>query len=237
MENISKIADAGSADTLQHTMAQEVCRDDDPRERRGGLAGDRCRDDRTVRGDTAMNDRYQKSWNSVPPYDEFMGHYLRYLDRLKAPEISWEEWANRYGSLTDQVLYLDSPIVGVTDPHFIWTECFDSEEGLVVLPGFEIINRSGYWLSERPWQDGDQVLVRIAHPAEEEEEEGEPWNEHVRGQAHKQLRDLVQMVIAACATDYTNCGIDPSDAEHFVSELQRTGTEISEMIARLDAPA
>jgi hypothetical protein len=181
-----------------------------------------------------MSDDNQQDVSTVPTHDEIMSHYMSYLYRLKAPEISWKEWADRYGSLNDEVLDLDSPIVQNLDPHFVWTECSDSESGWIALPGFEIVNRSGYWLSEQPWQDGDQVVVRIAHPSEnEEEEEGRPWNEHVRRQAHKQLRNLVQLVVAARSTAYTECGIDPRDAEHFLSELQRTGTEAIKMIARL----
>jgi hypothetical protein len=141
-----------------------------------------------------MSDDNQKGVSNVPTYDEIMSHYMSYLDRLKAREISWKEWVDRYGSLNEEVLGLDSPIVQNLDPHFVWTECSDSESGWIALPGFEIVNRSGYWLSEQPWQDGDQVVVRIAHPSENvEEEEGRPWNEHVRRQAHKQLRSLLQL--------------------------------------------
>ena len=71
------------------------------------------------------------------------------------------------------MLDLDCPIIGSVDHHHVWTECSDSQEGWIALPGFEIVNRSGYWLSEQPWEDGDQVVVQIAHPSEDEESEEE----------------------------------------------------------------
>jgi hypothetical protein len=136
------------------------------------------------------------------------------------------------------VLDLDSPIVRATDCHFVWTECSDSEGGWIALPGFEIVNRSGYWLSEQPWEDGDQVVVRIAHLSEDEEaeEEGRPWSEHLRGQAHKRLMDVAHAVAAASATAYVDCGVDPRDAGHLRSELDRTVDEIAKMIPRLHRP-
>jgi len=190
-----------------------------------------------MRAATTVGDDKPEGVRTVPPYDEIMGHYMSYLDRLKAPAISWEQWTNRYGSLTDEVLDLDSPIVRATDCHFVWTECSDSHGGWVALPGFEILNRSGYWLSEQPWEDGDQVVVRIAHPSDKgAEEEGRPWSKYVRSQAHKRLRDLIQAVAAASATAYTDCSLDPSDVEHFRSALDRTVDEIAKMIARLQPP-
>jgi hypothetical protein len=117
-----------------------------------------------------MSDEQQNGDHIVASYDEFMDRYLLFLDRLKAPEISWEEWAGRYGSLTDEVLDLDSPIVRSVDEHFVWTQCTDSAGGWVVLPGFEMVNRDGYWLSELPWSGDDRFVVRIRDSSEDQEQ-------------------------------------------------------------------
>ncbi len=173
-----------------------------------------------------------------PQIPDFIDLFKEFHERLQTSEIGFAEWDDRFGAVHTEVLDLDSPIVRAVDPHFVWTECSDFAGGWIALPGFEIVNRSGYWLSELPWTDGDQFVVRIAEPSEDEEdEEGRPWSEHVLDEAHKRLRHLLQVVVAAGATAYTDCGIDPRDAEHFRNELQRTGTEIGKMIARLHRPA
>jgi hypothetical protein len=176
--------------------------------------------------------------NKDKPQPDFMGMFHDFHARLKTPEFSFAEWDDQFGALHNEVLNLDSPVVRATDCHFVWTECSDDEGGWIALPGFETVNRSGYWLSEQPWQDGDQVVVRIAHPSgdEEAEEEGRPWSEHLRSQARKRLRDLVLAVLAANATSYIGCGVDPRDAENFRSELMRTVDEIAKMFACLHSP-
>jgi hypothetical protein len=123
-----------------------------------------------LRDAQSMSDEQQNGDHIVASYDEFMDRYLLFLDRLKAPEISWEEWAGRYGSLTDEVLDLHSPIVRSVDEHFVWTQCSDSAGGWVVLSGFEMVNRDGYWLSELSWSGDDRLVVRIRDSSEDQEQ-------------------------------------------------------------------
>lgn len=45
----------------------------------------------------------------------------------------------------------------------------DAGEGYANYNGFVRVNRIGYWICERPWQDGDNITVEVDGPDNAEE--------------------------------------------------------------------
>jgi hypothetical protein len=87
------------------------------------------------------------------------------------PEIDLATWDAGSARSTRDCWNLDNPIIRAVDHHYVWTECSDAAGGWVAINGFRLVNRNGYWLTERPWNDGEQWLVRVADLSPDDEEE------------------------------------------------------------------
>jgi len=77
-------------------------------------------------------------------------------DRQRA--MSWSTFERIYKPLTDQPIeHVDIP--KGTEVHTIWT-LVDAEGQLQLVPGWHIVNRLGYYITEKPWIEGDDLWVR-----------------------------------------------------------------------------
>jgi len=76
---------------------------------------------------------------------------------VKLNEAQWEQWFQP-GDLLD----LDDPEAADADECHIWTQVEDPEgDGFFVYPGRHWLNRSGYFIAKRPWDD-PQIFVRVS---------------------------------------------------------------------------
>ena len=76
-------------------------------------------------------------------------------------EAAWEE---RFGPFhqSEGPLDLDAPIVSAVDVRHVWTQC-SNHNGSVIYSGLVRVNREGFWLTLRPW---DEELTVCDQPEE-----------------------------------------------------------------------
>jgi hypothetical protein len=75
---------------------------------------------------------------------------------VKLTEVQWDKWF-KPGDLLD----LDDEDAAKTDKHHLWTQVDDPEgDGFFVYPGRHWLNRCGYFIAQRAWDD-PQIIVRI----------------------------------------------------------------------------
>jgi len=72
--------------------------------------------------------------------------------------MSWSNFARIYKPLKDQ------PIEGyevprTTSPYNVWT-LVDAEGNPVLLPGWHLVNRLGYYITEKPWTEDTDLWVK-----------------------------------------------------------------------------
>lgn len=72
--------------------------------------------------------------------------------------ITWEEWFEQFGdniSIED----FDADIVNMNRPSkHIWT-LVDTDEYPVVVNGWHYVNRLGYYITQKPWDDDSGTII------------------------------------------------------------------------------
>lgn len=99
-------------------------------------------------------------------------------------EIAEEGWVEQYRPIQNHIVgnasfggcmfetYGDEQVfVKAQDPHHIWTYGDGDDGGTYVWNGYHIVNRIGYFITEVPWQENEEIQVCIIDPIEEEEYE------------------------------------------------------------------
>jgi hypothetical protein len=80
---------------------------------------------------------------------------------MEEPNMEENEWDERYGSINNTPLDLDEHTLGALDPHYLWTQSEDGEgHDLLTNGAAHRWNFVGYWISQKPWIDGDRTVVR-----------------------------------------------------------------------------
>jgi hypothetical protein len=46
------------------------------------------------------------------------------------------------------------------DEHHIWTE-MDGDNGVYLVNGFHYVNRIQYYITNKPWNDGDDICITV----------------------------------------------------------------------------
>lgn len=57
------------------------------------------------------------------------------------------------------------------NPNCIWTYGDGDDGGTYIWNGWSFVNRIGYYITEVPWVDGEEIQIQIMEPDEEEGEE------------------------------------------------------------------
>ena len=81
--------------------------------------------------------------------------------------MNYDEWNDKYhpinNDLDDEAL-LDTlllPILLKIDRHFVWTAVDGESDKIIIIPGFHIVNRLGYYVTDKPWEDIDKDMEVI----------------------------------------------------------------------------
>ncbi len=97
-------------------------------------------------------------------------------------EISEDEWFEKYKPIQNHIVgnasfdgcmfetYGDEEVfVKAQDPHYIWTYGDGDNGGTFIWSGYHIVNRIGYFITEVPFENDDEIQITI----ETYEEQGE----------------------------------------------------------------
>lgn len=81
---------------------------------------------------------------------------------LEQSDAFWDEYGvdNNFGELYE----FDQ--IKSADPYMIWTivEGDGSTENLYAVPGFSVVNKIGYILTEKPWTDATEQKIYATGP-------------------------------------------------------------------------
>jgi hypothetical protein len=100
-------------------------------------------------------------------------------------EMTEDEWIDKYKPIKNHLdknssfdghmfeTYGDEEqyIKTYPNPNCIWTYGDGDDDGTYIWAGWSYVNRIGYFITEVPFQDGDEIQVPIWEPDEEEGEE------------------------------------------------------------------
>ena len=84
-------------------------------------------------------------------------------------EITESEWADKYKPMTnhltnDSISYEtygdDLEYILLQDDRHVWTE-MDGDDGVYIVNGYHLVNRINYFITNVPWQDGDNIQISI----------------------------------------------------------------------------
>lgn len=56
------------------------------------------------------------------------------------------------------------------NPNCVWTYGDGDDGGTYIWAGWSFVNRIGYFITEVPFQDGEEIQIQIMEPDEEEDE-------------------------------------------------------------------
>jgi hypothetical protein len=84
--------------------------------------------------------------------------------------ITESEWDTQYEPINQSPIDTDAPLIKATDPHHVWTQCESgSDDPDTVYTGIRRVNRVGFWITLKPWQDDRQVAVTFGEVHSEED--------------------------------------------------------------------
>ena len=84
-------------------------------------------------------------------------HYLTYDEWLKKYDIK----PNEYGDPANFETYGDDwDYIKSLDPKLVWTFRDDDDGRGVITNGIGFVNRLEYYVSKKPWNDGEFIEVR-----------------------------------------------------------------------------
>jgi len=69
--------------------------------------------------------------------------------------MSWRNFERIYKPTTDEVLEYHQVPAGI-DYHNVWT-LVQAEDTHLVTPGWHVVNRLGYYVTENPWTDAQDL--------------------------------------------------------------------------------
>ena len=72
-----------------------------------------------------------------------------------------------YSTLLFKLFLMNTEFVRKQDPHFVWTDGTSGEGGNFICNGFHFIDRLGYYVTEVPWEDGDNIEVILRTPEQD----------------------------------------------------------------------
>jgi hypothetical protein len=81
--------------------------------------------------------------------------------------LTYEEWADKYDIVEDEYgmhnafdTHDDWEYIKKLDPHTVWT-FRDGDDGRgVITNGIGFVNRLEYYVSKKPWNEGEYIEVR-----------------------------------------------------------------------------
>ena len=102
-------------------------------------------------------------------------------------DMTYEEWEAKYKPISNHITgeccsfetYGDElDFVMSQKPEHIWTE-IDGDNGVYIVDGYHYVNRIQYYITEIPWQDGEEHCITVCEYVtcscyNEETEEGNP---------------------------------------------------------------
>ena len=71
--------------------------------------------------------------------------------------ITEDAWRAEFLPTTEEPIALNALPVG-TRPHFVWT-VVEGDDGLVIVPGYAMVNRLSYYVTEHP--HNSNVIVSL----------------------------------------------------------------------------
>ncbi len=101
--------------------------------------------------------------------------------------VTYSDWENTYKPINNHITeegnsfetYGDEVnFVCSQDNYNVWTE-MDGDNGVYLVNGYHMVNRINYYVTEVPWQEGDDICITICEYVtcscyNEETEEGDP---------------------------------------------------------------
>ena len=104
--------------------------------------------------------------------------------------VTYSDWENTYKPIPNHITgdcktsksfetYGDEVnFVCSQDNYNVWTE-MDGDNGVYLVNGYHMVNRISYYVTEVPWQEGDDICITICEYVtcscyNEETEEGDP---------------------------------------------------------------
>ncbi len=85
--------------------------------------------------------------------------------------IGWTEWEEKYNPITNvhsrdqwprmfETFEPDLDEVNSAEVFHVWTLVDNNPNSIYldILPGFRLVNRMGYFITEKPWEDIDMVV-------------------------------------------------------------------------------
>ena len=78
--------------------------------------------------------------------------------------IKQKTWMRRYKPLGGGFVFgnfdKDTEYLRKTDKHYIWTD-LDAGEGSIIVNGSYGVNSMGWYITEVPWNDGEEIRVQV----------------------------------------------------------------------------
>ena len=84
--------------------------------------------------------------------------------RPMATSITEDEWDQQYNPLNDSLLQdhgRDLELVMLQPKDQIWTLVEAENEKLFIRNGYHIVNRIGYYITQKPWFPSDDIVVEV----------------------------------------------------------------------------
>jgi hypothetical protein len=85
-------------------------------------------------------------------------------------QITNQDWEDTYKPIPNPLCNVDTKafetygeeleFVMSKDVHHVWTE-IDGDNGCYIVNGYALVNRIQYYVTERPWVDGEDVSITI----------------------------------------------------------------------------
>lgn len=130
--------------------------------------------------------------------------------------ISVDQWDKKYKPITNTLgdnpswggvmfeTYGDEQeLVRRTKNEYVWTY-IDGDKGTVLITGYHIVNRIGYFICENPWESENiQVLVMLE----------KPWEGHLRDLPIEELETIYCENCMKYTMDEMSCRMSEKDNE------------------------